>query len=133
MLNDKTNYTDMIYAGALGFVVKTSGKNEFENAINTIMEGESYFSAELLRQIIVNGNGATNADSSQLKDSAFTEREMDVLSLLCKGYSVPEVADKLFLSSKTVEVHRSTLLKKTKTKNTINLVLYALRNKLVEL
>jgi len=133
MLNDKTNYTDMIYAGALGFVVKTSGKNEFENAINTIMEGESYFSAELLRQIIVNGNGATNADSSQLKDSAFTEREMDVLSLLCKGYSVPEVADMLFLSSKTIEVHRSTLLKKTKTKNTINLVLYALRNKLVEL
>ncbi len=133
MLNDKANYADIIYAGALGFVLKTSGKNEFEKAINTIMGGESYFSAELLRQIIINGNGTTNSDASQVKDSAFTEREMEVLNLLSKGYSVPEVAEKLFLSSKTVEVHRSTLLKKTKTKNTINLVLYALKNKMVEL
>lgn len=130
MLNEKANYSDIIYAGALGFVLKTSGKKEFEKAINTIIGGESYFSSELLRQIIINTNVST--DSLKMKDRIFTEREQEVLNLLCEGLSVTEVADKLFLSSKTIEVHRSTLLKKTQTKNTINLVLHAIRNKLVE-
>lgn len=130
MLNEKANYSDIIYAGALGFVLKTSGKKEFEKAINAIIGGESYFSSELLRQIIINTN--TSSESLKFKEKMFTEREQEVLNLLCEGLSVSEVADRLFLSSKTIEVHRSTLLKKTKTKNTINLVLHAIRNKLVE-
>ena len=133
MLNEKANYSDMIYAGAMGFVLKTSGKKEFEKAINTVINGESYFSSELLRQMILNSQDSNSTDTIDKKQLEFTERENEVLSLLCQGFSVSEIADKLFLSSKTIEVHRSTLLKKTKTRNTINLVLYAIKNKLVEI
>lgn len=133
MLNEKANYSDMIYAGAMGFVLKTSGKAEFEKAINTVINGESYFSAEVLRQMILNSHKSNLTETIDKKQFEFTERENEVLSLLCQGLSVSEIADKLFLSSKTIEVHRSTLLKKTKTKNTINLVLHAIKNKLVEI
>lgn len=132
MLNEKANYSDMINAGALGFVLKTAGKKEFEKAIKTITGGESYFSNELLRQIIINANNQTLTDQSPEQKLEFTEREKEVLKHLCEGLTVAEVADKLYLSVKTIEAHRSTLLKKTKAKNTINLVLHAIKNKIVE-
>jgi len=135
MLNQKANYLDMVSAGAQGFVLKTSGKQEFEKAINTIMSGESYFSNELLRQIIIN----TNTDSKSVieKDDYnhenLTTREKEVLQYFCEGYTATEIASKLFISSKTVEAHRSSLLKKTNSKNTINLVLFAIKQKLVDI
>ena len=134
MLNDKTNYTDIVYAGAMGFVLKTAGKSEFERAINSIVNGESYFSAEILRQLLLNTPTETNEKLlSDNKNNDLTEREQEVLQLLCKGLSVSEVAEKVFLSVKTIEAHRSVLLRKTKTRNTINLILHAIKNKMVEL
>lgn len=131
MLNHKANYNEMIFAGAMGFVLKTSGKDEFEKAINTVIGGESYFSPQMLRQIILNEHNQPQAQSHTEPTATFTAREKEVLQLLCEGFSVLEVADKLFLSAKTIETHRSQLLKKTKTRNTINLLLYAIKNNLV--
>jgi DNA-binding NarL/FixJ family response regulator len=134
MLSGKDNYIDMIKAGVMGFVVKTSGKQELEKAIKTVIRGESYFSNELLRQIIVNSdNHQTYSYNSNNADSQFTERELEVLQLFCKGMTANEIADKLFRSVKTIESHRSKLLEKSNSKNTINLVLYAIKNKLVEI
>lgn len=134
MLSGKDNYIDMIKAGVMGFVVKTSGKQELEKAIKTVIRGESYFSNELLRQIIVNSdNHQTYSYNSNNTDSQFTERELEVLQLFCKGMTANEIADKLFRSVKTIESHRSKLLEKSNSKNTINLVLYAIKNKLVEI
>lgn len=134
MLSGKTNYFDMINAGAMGFVLKTSGKQEFEKAINTIMRGETYFSNELLRKIIVNINtqSETAIDNSYPNAENLTAREKEILHYFCQGLTVTEMATKLFLSTKTIEAHRSALLKKTNSKNTINLVLFAVKNKLVE-
>lgn len=135
MLSEKANYFDMINAGAMGFVLKTSGKQEFEKAINAIMCGESYFSNELLRQIIQNIKTQTPASVEKIKFeiTELTDREKEVLEYLCEGLTVPEIAAMLFLSSKTVETYRSALLKKTNSKNTINLVLFAIKNKIVEI
>jgi DNA-binding NarL/FixJ family response regulator len=134
MLSEKSNYIDLVNAGALGFVLKTSGKQEFEKAIKTITEGGNYFSNELLRQLImqqhekrVKGNDACPTDFSTI-----SKREKEVLQHLCNGLTVTEIAEKLFVSPKTIETHRSALLKKSNTKNTINLVLCAIRNKVVE-
>lgn len=134
MLSEKANYIDLVNAGALGFVLKTSGKQEFEKAIKTITEGGSYFSNELLRQLImqqhekrVNTNEASSTDFSTI-----SKREKEVLQHLCNGLTVTEIAEKLFVSPKTIETHRSVLLKKSNTKNTINLVLCAIKNKVVE-
>ena len=127
MLNEKTNYAEIIYAGAMGFVLKTAGKKEFERAINTIMSDESYFSPEMLRQMLLNTQKQSEQTDSD-KGNSFTQREQEVLNLLCAGLSVTEIAEKIFLSVKTIETHRAALLRKTNTRNTINLVLYAIKN-----
>ena len=134
MLGNKDNYTSMINAGVMGFVLKTSGKQELEKAIKTVIGGESYFSNELLRSIIVNfGKHPTTLPNSTSSETELTDRELEVLQYLCKGFTATEIAGKLFRSIKTIEAHRSKLLQKTNTRNTINLVLFAIRNKLVEL
>lgn len=132
MLNEKANYSEIIYAGAMGFVLKTAGKNEFEKAINTIISGESYFSTEMLRQMLLNTNKNDEQDNNE-KHNELSDREIEVLELLCQGLSVAEIGEKIFLSVKTIEAHRSVLLRKTKTRNTINLILHAIKNKLVEI
>ena len=132
MLNEKTNYAEIIYAGAMGFVLKTAGKKEFERAINTIMAGESYFSPEMLRQMLLNSQKSNEQEEAD-KATVFTQREQEVLNHLCAGFSVSEIAEKIFLSVKTIEAHRATLLRKTNTRNTINLVLHAIKNKLVDI
>jgi DNA-binding NarL/FixJ family response regulator len=133
MLSEKANYFDLVNAGALGFVLKTSGKQEFERAINTIMNGGSYFSNELLLKIIANDKPENFPTIDQRNHPNLTAREKEILQYFCNGFTVTEMAEKLFLSPKTIEAHRSTLLKKTNSKNTINLVLFAIKNKLVEL
>jgi len=121
----------MIDLGVKGFILKSSGINELEKAIQDVMDGESYFSNELLRKIISNF-GRKNAQKSNEKVS-LTEREMEVLQQICLGLSNEEMAQKLFISAKTVKSHRSNLLEKTKCKNTPGLILYAVKNKLIEL
>lgn len=134
MLSEKQNYIDFVNAGAMGFVLKTSGKQEFEKAIKTIAEGGSYFSNELLRQLLMQQQEQTTK-ANEVCTAGFdtiSKREKEVLQQLCNGLTVSEIAEKLFVSPKTIETHRSALLKKTNTKNTINLVLCAIRNKVVE-
>ena len=62
-----------------------------------------------------------------------TKREEEVLHMICKGHTTKEISDLLFISQKTVEGHKTNLLSKTNSKNTINLMLYAFKNKLVEI
>lgn len=131
MLNEKTNYSDIINAGAMGVILKTSGKKEFERAFDAILSGESYFSADILRQMIITTQ--TKTRDAAVSVAKFTVREAEVLNWLCKGLTVSEIAEKIFLSVKTIEAHRSSLLRKTDSKNTINLILFAIKNKLVEI
>ncbi len=135
MLNEKSNYIDLVNAGAMGFVLKTAGKLEFEKAIKTVIAGGSYFSNELLRQIIMQQHEKTVKPIRECPAdfSTVSKREKEVLEHLCKGMTVSEIAETLFVSPKTIETHRSSLLKKSNTRNTINLVLCAIKNKVVEL
>lgn len=135
MLNDKANYFDMTNEGVSGFVLKTAGKQEFERAIHTIVQGECYFSNDVLRQIVLNmeNDDEIKPKKSDCHHEKLTSREAEVLQSFCEGLTVSEIASKLFISVKTVESHRSALLKKTNTKNTINLVLYAIKNNMVSI
>ena len=131
MFSDEEYYYKMIDRGVKGFILKTSGINELEDAINNVMAGESYFSNELLRKIINNFGRSTNLKPS-LKDN-LTEREIEVLQQICLGLSTEEIAEKLFISPKTVKSHKSKLLEKTACKNTPLLILFAIKNKIVQL
>lgn len=131
MHGDQEHYSQLINAGAKGFVLKTSGKQELETAIRSVAQGESYFSSELLRKIIIDLSKPTPKSQSEVIKIDLTERELEVLKLFCNGLSVSEIAEKLFLSVKTIEAHRSKLIFKTESKNTIGLVLFAIKNKIV--
>ena len=134
MFGDEKMYIEMINAGAMGFILKTSGKNELENAIKTIIGGESYFSNDLLRKIIANiGNVSSFKNKNTNDNQNFTQREMEVLKYVCKGLSTNEIAEKIALSPKTIDVYRTKLLTKTNSKNAVGLVMFAIKNKLIEI
>ncbi|MEA2041749.1 MAG: response regulator transcription factor [Bacteroidota bacterium] len=122
-------YYKMIDAGVSGFILKDTGIDELQTAINAVMNGESYFSNELLRRIIANIGKETKNDNSQL----LTERESEVLFQICNGLTNKEIAEELNISPDTVKGHRSNILSKTECKNTASLVVYAIKNKLIEL
>jgi DNA-binding NarL/FixJ family response regulator len=131
MFSDEEYYHKMIERGVKGFILKTSGINELENAIREVMKGESYFSNELLRKII--STFERRNDGEHVKKELLSEREIEVLQQICLGLSTDEIGEKLFISPKTVKTHKSNLLAKTITKNTPALILFAIKNKLVEI
>ncbi len=131
MFGDEEYYFKMVHAGVRGFLLKKSGIDELELAIKTVAQGENYFSNELLRNIILNisRHRVKNSTEKQL----LTKRELEVLQQICNGLSTNEIAEKLNNSPKTIEGHRNNLLAKTNSKNTISLVLYAIKNKIISL
>jgi len=134
MFCDEEYYFQMVQAGVMGFVLKESGKDELEDAIRAVLSGETYFSQNLLRDIIVNLHSpGKQAKEQKEQDYNFTKRESEILKLICEGYSNNQIADKLFISIRTVEGHKSNLISKTGVKNTISLVMYALKKNLVNL
>ena len=134
MFGDQEYYYKMIHAGAHGFLLKNcSGADLFE-AIEKVIEGNNYFSTELLQSIILDMPGKKKlkleTDKSLIN---FTKREKEILNLLCTGLSSIDIGEKLFISKKTVEGHKNNLLLKTGTKNTVSLVMYAVKNKFIEI
>ena len=116
----------MVEKGVSGFILKTSAIQDLERAIGRICDGHQYYSEEILGLLV---KKVRSVDA--VEKISFSDKEMEVLRLLCKGMSNNEIADKLCLSVRTVEGYRNRLLQKTESVNTINLVIYALRNKLV--
>jgi DNA-binding NarL/FixJ family response regulator len=132
MNEDQEYYFKMIQAGAKGFVQKNAGKGELNEAILEVFKGGSYFPEDLLRKIIFQF-GTEGAVENKLNNQfGLTSREIEILSLLCQGYTNAEIADKIFLSPKTVEGHRANLLYKTSTKNSAHLVMFAIKNGIIK-
>jgi DNA-binding NarL/FixJ family response regulator len=131
MFSDAEYYQKMVAAGTKGFLVKETGVDELHKAIKIVNEGGTYFSQQLLQNIIVNISNPV-VKSSRNKVVDLTRREEEVLELICKGYSNKEIADSLFISQKTVEGHKSNLMDKTNTKSAINLMLFAIKNQLID-
>jgi DNA-binding NarL/FixJ family response regulator len=131
MYDDYSHYTRLVSAGVKGFISKSSGKTELERGISAVANGDSYFSSDLLRNIIVEINKSKEHSDTDGNKIIFNEREEEVLMLICKGLDSNEIADKMCLSSKTIDNYRSKLLQKIGVKNTVGLVIYAIKNKIV--
>lgn len=131
MYGDEQYYYQMIDAGAKGFMLKNSGIENVINAILKVAAGENFFSEELLFNILNNIRGSHKPDSG-FPDNELSEREMEILYHVCKGESNQEIADSLFISKRTVDKHRANLLSKTGCRNTAALVMYAIKNKIIE-
>ncbi|HOI00019.1 MAG TPA: response regulator transcription factor [Bacteroidales bacterium] len=129
MYGEEEYYHRMVDAGVKGFLLKNTDVREVRTALEQVMAGASYFSHELLMNVV----GSIDPPSRAEPQEELTERELEVLILICQGLSNQEIADHLCLSRRTVDKHREHLLSKTQCRNTANLVMYAIRNKLVEL
>jgi DNA-binding NarL/FixJ family response regulator len=125
MYSDEQYYNSVIENGVKGFILKDADNSELRSAVKTILNGKTYFSQELLLKLIRN-----HQSSSQI---SITSREREILSLLYQGLSSAEIAEKLFLSERTVENHRANLLDKTGCRNSLSLVIYAIKNNLLPL
>ncbi len=125
MYSEVEYYNTMIDLGVKGFLLKDIDNNELTEAIRRVHAGGNYFSQELLLKLI------KNKPEEEIID--LTPREKEVLELICKGFSNLQISEKLFISQRTVERHRSSLLFKTDSKNSISLVVYAIKNNLVKI
>lgn len=124
MYGNENYYSQMIDAGAKGFLLKNSKFEAVQQAIKEVYEGNNYFSPEILNAIIQN----LNKKKTPHKNTELSEREIEVLYQICKGFSNQEIADLLFISKRTVDKHRENILLKTQSKNTAELVVFAIKN-----
>lgn len=130
MYGDEEYYHKMVNLGVCGFLMKDSDIDEVFKALNSVIEGKNYFSQELLQNIIKNIHG-NNPDEIVLKN--LTQREIEIIQLICQGYSNMEIGEKLFLSKRTVEKHRANIMEKTNTNNTASLVMFAIKHNIVKI
>ncbi len=124
---DEKYYFKMVEAGAKGFVLKNASLGELKNAVKEVANNGSWFSSELLQKIIINISSQSENTKSEL-----TNREAEILKLICESYTNEQIAEKINLSYDTVKWHRANLLSKTKCSNTAGLVIYAIKNKIIE-
>lgn len=123
MYSDEQYYAGMIEAGADGFLLKNSNFSVVKRAIDEVMSGRNYFSQEIVQSLVKN----RQKPGEPSQPHPITERETEVLRLICEGLSNAEIAEKLQLSRRTVDKHRENLLEKTHSKNTVALVLFAIK------
>lgn len=115
-----------------GYLLKNTNIAELTNALETVASGNKFFSKEI--NILDTNQDFRNTVTIEDKkvDEILSKREIEVLTLICKEYSNSEIAKKLFLSVSTVETHRKNLIAKLGVNNTVGLVKFALKNKLIE-
>lgn len=132
MFNEYSFIAEILDNGAEGYILKNTGSDELIKAINTILNGETYFSKEVTEMIMKGlmknrrGNNITTNNIPKV-----SRREKEVLALIIDEHTTQEIADKLFISLKTVESHRASLLAKLNARNTAGLVRISLQNNIL--
>lgn len=117
--------------GANGYLLKDTNGNELHEAIKSVHEKEFYFNA-LVSQALLNGcKNKSNKPPVIGKNYKLTSRELEVLELIAQELTTVEIADKLFLSVRTIEGHRKNLTSKLEVKNTAGLILKAIKDKII--
>ncbi len=131
-MHDEESYiSEVLKSGALGYVLKNTGRKELITAIRTVSAGRTYFS-EAITNTIMNGLMNSNKKSKPQEKQVpkITRREKEVLDLIMDENTNQEIANQLFISLKTVEAHRSNLLSKLNARNTAGLVRKAIEMEL---
>jgi len=132
--DNKSFITNMISVGASSYLLKNTSPKTVIFTINEVFE-KGYYYNEHVRKIINNNIDSSSGKKikSHLDKKYLTERETEVLELICKEYTTQEIAEQLFLSPRTVEGHRKNLLEKTESKNMAGLVIYGIQKEVIEI
>ncbi len=132
MFLEEEYIAQMLQAGAQGYILKKTGKAELEQALRTVAEGSTYFSQEVTSQMmnrLLNPHLAAPTEPNT-GSTNLTKRELEILRLIADQMTNNEIAEKLCISSRTVDTHRRNLLQKLGVKNTAGLVKYVYENNL---
>lgn len=127
---DENFIAQLIEEGAHAYLVKDAAPNEVHEAIITVHQKGSYINERTLKALQHNLGIKKKPKKINLE---ITRREEEILQLVCQQFTAEEIAQKLFISVKTVNGHRNNLLQKTGSKNVTGLVIYAVKNNIIEL
>jgi DNA-binding NarL/FixJ family response regulator len=117
---------NLMAMGASGYLLKSCSQEELLGAIHTVDQGQPYFSAGVTLSLL-NGQ-TTQTVPSGAPTEMLTEREIEVMKLIAEGFSNKEIGEKLFISHRTVDTHRTNLMKKLNTTNIAGVISYAIKN-----
>ena len=130
MMMQENVMAQMLKEDINGFLSKNASKSELKDTLLTVIEKGHCFSENMIRVM-----HQAYLKKRYIKESKnyikFSERENEILDLICQEKTANEIADELNISPRTVEVHKQNLMEKTQTRNTVGLVLYAIRNDLI--
>jgi DNA-binding NarL/FixJ family response regulator len=132
MHTDEDFVINSIKAGAHGYLPKDTSKEELLEAIKIIYDGGEYYGKLVSDNFLKNYIKKFKTGQTLKENEDLTQREIEILKLAASGSSNKEIADKLFISIKTVDAHKNHIMQKLKLKNTAEMVLYAVKNKIIE-
>jgi DNA-binding NarL/FixJ family response regulator len=131
-MHSNENYlTDMINAGADGYILKNSSREELLFAIQKVISNSKYIGSEFAVDILTKQFHQNNNGESNFSNIKISIHEREVLLLIAEGFTNAEIAKKLITSIRTIETRRKRLLEKTGTNNTATLIRYAVKNGLI--
>lgn len=132
MHKEKSLIKKMMSLGIKGYLLKTCDKEEFIFAINQILKDKTYFSDEVI-ETIVKDDAYENKGSPDLsKIATLSDREKEIIQLLCSGLNNKQIADKLFVSHKTIDNHRTNIMRKIDVHNIVGLIRFCLKHGLAD-
>lgn len=131
--DNENEVMEMLKAGSKGLIFKSGDMEEVIQAIDKVSGNEEFYSKEAV-EVIINRFAKGNPEvKTLLKIPGFSDREMDIIKLVCLQKTAKEIGNLLFISEKTVDFHRQKIIEKMSVKNIIGLVLYAIKNGLVNI
>jgi len=127
--------TNSIEAGAKGYLPKTTSQQELLDAIKKVSTGSEYYNTEVSEVLLKSFIRKTKNASKEKEEPQvqLTKRELEIIVLFAEGLSNKEIADKLFISIRTVESHKNNIMQKLDLKSTVELVKYAIRHKMIDI
>jgi len=127
MHNEAGMIKSLMDIGANGYLLKSCSQDELIGAIQKVYSGQNYFSTDVTLALL---NPSTTSHTEQ-KNELLTDRETEILKLIAGGFSNKEIGDRLFISHRTVDTHRTNLMKKLDVNNIAGLISYAIKNGIV--
>jgi DNA-binding NarL/FixJ family response regulator len=131
--DSKSFIANMINIGAVSYLIKNSTPAEMIETINEVSEKGFHYNDNVLQVIHDGILASTTKIKSTFDEDYLTNREKEILQLICMQLSTNDIAEKLFISNRTVDGHRNNLLLKTESKNVAGLVVYAIQNKIISI
>ena len=132
MYDEEDQIVDMLEAGARGYLLKNADKTEVIEAIKSVYNEEPYYCKSTTNKMAGMIAKSKFNPYTKKRKIEFSEKELELIQLVCQEFTNKEIADKMYLSVRTVEGHRLKILEKMQVKNTVGLVVYAIQHNLFD-